>query len=94
VLNGGTQTPRDLHHPKATVAKFDGDRLASLVGRQNGVAGSTVTVTLRDDNGLVQDGKVGLPGGRQRLLVITTSPATTNAPAWPSSRSLTPPLRP
>ncbi len=78
-LNGAGQTPTvTFTSPKASVANSTVAASPSSV-EADGLASSTVTVTLEDDNGVLQAGKsVSLAQGTGHS-VITTSPATTNS---------------
>ncbi|MGP8008243.1 MAG: protease pro-enzyme activation domain-containing protein [Acidimicrobiales bacterium] len=74
-LNGASVT---FTTPKATVANSTVTASPSSV-EADGIASSTVTVTLKDDNGVALAGKsVSLAAGSGSS-VITTSPATTNS---------------
>ena len=65
-LNGAGQTPTvTFTSPKATVANSTVVASPSSV-EADGVASSTVTVTLKDDNGVALGGPFGVAGRRAR----------------------------
>jgi len=72
-LNGGSRPHGDVHRSQGHGGQLDGDALPGL-GRGDGVASSTVTVTLKDDNGVALAGKsvtLGQGGGSSVITNLT-----------------------
>ena len=84
---------RHLHVPKASVANSTVTASPASV-EADGVASSTVTVTLEDDNGVAAGRQVRLPGGGQRVLGDHhLAGHHERLRGWPPSSSPTPPRR-